>query len=88
MLYIEQDSTPLGMSLTPTVFNFGNGISPTPSINDSPPELQSTEGEIVDVKVYSNKAEITRRFRYTVKKGENQLIISGLPKVLDRESVR
>lgn len=49
------------------------------SVNDS---------TIVNVSVYSGRAEITRLFRFTAKTGQNQINIRGLPVVLDQQSLR
>lgn len=52
-------------------------------------ELLSTEkSKIVGVSVYSGRAEVTRIFKFTVRTGQNQVTINGLPNVLDQESLR
>jgi uncharacterized protein (TIGR02231 family) len=52
-------------------------------------ELDSvTDSTITGVSVYSGRAEITRLFKLNIKTGQNQLGISGLPKVLDQESLK
>ena len=66
------------------------------SIDGPPPfqpvnviELDSvTDSTITGVSVYSGRAEVTRLFKLNIKTGQNQLSISGLPKVLDQESLR
>jgi hypothetical protein len=64
---------------------------------DEPPPFQSVnviqldsvaDSTITGVSVYSKRAEITRLFKFNIKTGQNQLNISGLPGVLDRESLR
>lgn len=49
------------------------------SVNDS---------KIVNVSLYSGRAEITRLYKFPVKTGQNQVVISGLPNVLDPESLK
>jgi hypothetical protein len=52
-------------------------------------ELNSIEGsKITAVSIYSGRAEITRLFKFTVKKGQNQVVINALPNVLDQHSLR
>ncbi|EAU80901.1 mucoidy inhibitor A [Coprinopsis cinerea okayama7 len=52
-------------------------------------ELESIEdGKITNVAVYSGRAEVTRLFRFAVKEGQNQIHISGLPNVMDQDSLR
>ncbi|KDR77584.1 hypothetical protein GALMADRAFT_245733 [Galerina marginata CBS 339.88] len=46
------------------------------------------DSKITGVSVYSNRAEITRLFNVSVKTGQNQLNIVGLPDGLDHESLR
>jgi hypothetical protein len=64
---------------------------------DEPPPFQSVnvielnsvnDGTITGVSVYSSRAEIKRLFKFNIKTGQNQLNISGLPNVLDQESLR
>ncbi|KAF7365674.1 hypothetical protein MVEN_00441100 [Mycena venus] len=59
-------------------------FEPTGSI-----ELQSvTDSKIIGVSLYSSRAEITRLYKFSVKTGQNQVNISGLPNVLEAESLR
>jgi hypothetical protein len=59
-------------------------FEPTGSI-----ELQSVaDSKIIGVSLYSNRAEITRLYKFSVKTGQNQVNISGLPNVLEAESLR
>ncbi|KAF5374158.1 hypothetical protein D9615_008861 [Tricholomella constricta] len=52
-------------------------------------ELVSTESsKIIGVSVYNGRAEITRLFKFEVRKGQNQVTINGLPTVLDQDSLR
>ncbi|KAL0946274.1 hypothetical protein HGRIS_012526 [Hohenbuehelia grisea] len=52
-------------------------------------ELVSVESsKITGVSVYSGRAEVTRAYRFAVKTGQNQVKISGLPNVLDHDSLR
>ncbi|KAK7037567.1 hypothetical protein VNI00_011059 [Paramarasmius palmivorus] len=46
------------------------------------------DGRIQSVSVYTGRAEVTRWFRFKVEEGQTQVNISGLPNVLERESVR
>ncbi|KAJ7119770.1 hypothetical protein C8R44DRAFT_706692 [Mycena epipterygia] len=59
-------------------------FEPTGSI-----ELQSiTDSKITGVSLYSSRAEITRLYKFAVKTGQNQVNISGLPNILEAESLR
>ncbi|TFK17639.1 hypothetical protein FA15DRAFT_698379 [Coprinopsis marcescibilis] len=52
-------------------------------------DLESIEdSKILSVSVYSGRAEVTRLFKFTVKAGQNQVNISGLPNVLDQNTLR
>ncbi|KAJ7660443.1 hypothetical protein B0H17DRAFT_954241 [Mycena rosella] len=52
-------------------------------------ELQSvTDSKITGVSLYSSRAEITRLYKFGVKVGHNQVNISGLPNILETESLR
>ena len=52
-------------------------------------ELDSvSESTITGVSVYPGRAEVTRLFKFNLTTGQNQLNISGLPKVLDQDSLR
>ncbi|KAF5374163.1 hypothetical protein D9615_008847 [Tricholomella constricta] len=46
------------------------------------------DSKIISVSLYSGRAEITRLYRFPVKTGQNQVNITGLPNVLDRDSIR
>jgi hypothetical protein len=60
-----------------------------PPFEPSTIELQSVTGsKIVAVSLYSTRAEITRLFKFAVKTGQNQVHITGLPNVLEQESLR
>ena len=64
-------------------------IALPPFPTDNVVELVSTkDSKIVNVSVYSGRAEITRLFDFTVKSGLNQVAILGLPRALDRDSFR
>ncbi|KAJ7119742.1 hypothetical protein C8R44DRAFT_624324 [Mycena epipterygia] len=59
-------------------------FEPTSSI-----ELQSvTDSKITGVSLYSSRAEITRLYKFAVKTGQNQVNISGLPNILEAQSLR
>ncbi|KAF7318762.1 DH domain-containing protein [Mycena chlorophos] len=52
-------------------------------------ELQSVAAsKIIAVSLYSSRAEVTRLYKIAVKTGLNQVNISGLPNVLETESLR
>ncbi|KAJ7776833.1 hypothetical protein DFH07DRAFT_797953 [Mycena maculata] len=52
-------------------------------------ELQSgADSKIIGVSLYSSRAEITRLYKFAVKTGQNQVNISGLPNILEAESLR
>lgn len=71
-------------------------MSQTTTLEDPPAfqpvnviELDSvTNSTITGVSVYSSRAEIKRLFKFNIATGQNQLNISGLPKVLDQDSLR
>ncbi|KAF8799602.1 hypothetical protein BYT27DRAFT_7149586 [Phlegmacium glaucopus] len=71
-------------------------MSQATTIDEPPPfqavnviELDSvTDSTITSVSVYSSRAEITRLFKFNITTGQNQLNVSGLPKVLDPDSLR
>ena len=50
--------------------------------------VSCTNSAIAGVSVYSSRAEIKRCFTLNIKEGRNRVSISGLPKVLIRDSVR
>jgi uncharacterized protein (TIGR02231 family) len=65
--------------------------------NDIPPTFEPTSfvqltsldhSKITSVSLYSNRAEITRLYQFTASTGQNQVNITGLPNVLDKESLR
>ena len=65
--------------------------------SDQPPSFQPvnvieldsiTDSTITGVSVYLGRAEVTRLFKFSIKTGQNQLNISGLPKVLEQDSLR
>jgi hypothetical protein len=43
---------------------------------------------IVGVTLYPSRAEVTRRYAFSVKTGLNQVRIGGLPSVFDTRSLR
>ncbi|KAF9492707.1 hypothetical protein BDN71DRAFT_1179279 [Pleurotus eryngii] len=66
-------------------------------MQDQPPAFDSVNvlklrsvnaSKILKVSVYTGLAEITRLFKFAVKMGQNQVKISGLPNVMDEESLR
>ncbi|KAF8877367.1 hypothetical protein BD779DRAFT_1475255 [Infundibulicybe gibba] len=69
----------------------------TASQSDTPPpfdpvnvvEINSiTDGKIINVNLYSGRAEITRLYKVNARTGQNKFKITGLPDVLDHDSVR
>ncbi|KAJ6519261.1 hypothetical protein C8R45DRAFT_1057782 [Mycena sanguinolenta] len=60
-----------------------------PPFEPSKIELKSVaDSKIIAVSLYSTRAEITRLFKFGVKTGQNQVHITGLPNVLETESLR
>ncbi len=52
-------------------------------------DLVSAESSKIDrVSLYVGRAEITRTFKIEVKTGQNQVKISELPTVVDKDSLR
>ncbi|KAJ8497000.1 hypothetical protein ONZ45_g12224 [Pleurotus djamor] len=52
-------------------------------------ELISVEASSIDkVSLYSGRAEVTRSYQVDIKEGQNQVKISGLPAVLDDDTLR
>ncbi|TDL26920.1 hypothetical protein BD410DRAFT_714981, partial [Rickenella mellea] len=52
-------------------------------------EISSVENsKITGVSLYSGRAEITRLYKLNIKTGQNQVTITGLPRVLDQSSLR
>jgi hypothetical protein len=67
------------------------------STSDPPPpfelphvvEFSSIDAsKIMNVSLYSGRAELTRLYKFAVRTGQNQVVVNGLPNVLDRESLR
>ncbi|KAJ7789986.1 hypothetical protein B0H14DRAFT_2396871 [Mycena olivaceomarginata] len=60
-----------------------------PAFEPTSIELQSVaDSKIITVSLYSTRAEITRLYKFAVETGQNQVYISGLPNVLEAESLR
>ncbi|KAJ6519265.1 hypothetical protein C8R45DRAFT_950782 [Mycena sanguinolenta] len=60
-----------------------------PPFEPSKIELKAVaDSKIIAVSLYSTRAEITRLFKFEVKTGQNQIHITGLPNVLETESLR
>ncbi|KAJ8519109.1 hypothetical protein ONZ45_g3932 [Pleurotus djamor] len=52
-------------------------------------ELESVEASKIEkVSLYSGRAEVTRSYKLDIKTGQNQVKITGLPRVLDDDSLR
>lgn len=47
-----------------------------------------TDSKLLHVSLYTGRAELQRQFKFTVQPGQNQLCITGLPKVIEPESLR
>ncbi|KAG5645737.1 hypothetical protein DXG03_005433 [Asterophora parasitica] len=62
-------------------------ISP-PSERTNVDLVSSTDSKIINVDLYQGRAEITRLCRFTIQTGQNDVVITGLPNVLDRDSIR
>jgi len=66
-----------------------SGVAPPPFPPNNTIELVSVrDSKIASVSVYSSRAEITRLFKFDVKAGLNHVSVSGLPSVLDKDSLR
>ena len=50
--------------------------------------IAKNDSKIIDVSVYSGRAEIKRLFNFTVNVGHSKVNISGLPNVLEYDSLR
>ncbi|EAU80890.1 mucoidy inhibitor A [Coprinopsis cinerea okayama7 len=50
--------------------------------------VSETDSKITGVSVYSQRAEVTRVFKFEVKTGQNQVTITGLPSAMDQGSFR
>ncbi|KAJ7789955.1 hypothetical protein B0H14DRAFT_3571580 [Mycena olivaceomarginata] len=60
-----------------------------PAFEPTSIELQSVaDSKITSVSVYPTRAEVTRVYKFAVHTGQNQVYISGLPNVLEPESLR
>jgi hypothetical protein len=46
------------------------------------------DSKITHVSLYTGRAEVTRLYAFSVKAGQNQVVISGLPSILDQQSLR
>ncbi|PPR01511.1 hypothetical protein CVT24_001881 [Panaeolus cyanescens] len=80
---------------TPPPIIIQRAPSPTVVLGSEPQEspdaikLESVQdGKITAVSLYSTRAEITRLFRVTVNAALNQIVVRGLPRVMDQESFR
>lgn len=51
-------------------------------------EFDSSDLELGGVVVYSDRAEVKRIIRVSVKKGENDVLVNQLPSVVDSKSLR
>ncbi|KAF8867671.1 hypothetical protein BD779DRAFT_1794936, partial [Infundibulicybe gibba] len=69
----------------------------TASQSDTPPPFDPvnvvdinsvTDGKIINVNLYSGRAEITRLYKVNARTGQNRFSITDLPNVLDRDSLR
>ncbi|KAJ7183536.1 hypothetical protein C8R46DRAFT_1067220 [Mycena filopes] len=60
-----------------------------PTFEPTSIDLQSTaDSSIITVSLYSTRAEVTRLFKFPVQTGQSQVNISGLPNVLEAESLK
>ncbi|KAG6819621.1 hypothetical protein H0H93_010112 [Arthromyces matolae] len=69
----------------------------TNKLSDVPPPFGTSNvidlisvdnSKIIKVSLYSGRAEITRLYKFSVKTGQNQVNIIGLPNALDNDSIR
>ena len=52
-------------------------------------ELYSIDAsKIINISLYAGRAEITRLYKLSLRTGQNQVVINGLPDVLDQQSFR
>ena len=47
-----------------------------------------TDSKLLHVSLYTGRAELRRQFKFNVLKGQNHLYISGLPNVIQDDSLR
>lgn len=50
--------------------------------------FQASEADIHSVTVYRDRAEVKRSIRVRVEAGENEIVVSGLPTCIDKNSIR
>ena len=65
--------------------------------DDTPPAFEGShtinldaqkDSKISSVSLYPDRAEVTRVFRFAVRTGQNQVVITSLPWVMGKESLR
>jgi hypothetical protein len=62
---------------------------PNPAFEHNAIQLSAQkDSKILSVSVYAGRAELTRLFKFNVKTGLNQVTITELPLVMDRQSFR
>ncbi|THU89057.1 hypothetical protein K435DRAFT_300756 [Dendrothele bispora CBS 962.96] len=72
-----------------TMSQDGPSTSAPPAFEPHTIELDSVDaGKIINVSLYSGRAEVTRSYTFDVNTGQNQVVINGLPSVMDRDSLR
>ena len=50
--------------------------------------VSADDSKIINVSLYTGRAEITRLYKFPVRTGQNLVNINGLPNVMDQESLR
>lgn len=50
--------------------------------------VASEDSKITNTSLYSGRAEITRLFEFAIKAGQNKVIINGLPRAFQEDSLR
>jgi hypothetical protein len=72
-------------------------MNPTANDASAPPPFEPTNvvdlvsvdnSKIINVSLYTGRAEITRLYKFPVRTGQNLVNINGLPNVMDQESLR
>lgn len=50
--------------------------------------VSAIDSKLLHVSLYTGRAEIRRKFEFNVQSGQNQLNITGLPNVIQKDSLR
>ena len=71
-----------------TMDNTGAEAPPSFSTANQIDLVSIKDSKITHVSLYTGRAEITRLFKLTIKTGQNQVNVIGLPDVLEQSSLR